>query len=224
MCGRFVLMTPGKSLASHFRLTEEPALVPRYNIAPTQTVPIIKHSPHTLRRALNLCRWGLVPFWAKDSSIGVKLINARSESVAEKPAFKAAFRNRRCLVPADGFYEWKRLGRVRQPYFFRMSDRRLFAFAGLWDRWEGPDNQTMDSFTVLTVDANELVAPVHDRMPLILAEQDYDLWLDTAIKKPELLEPLLREYPANLMIGYPVSGRVNKSDCEGHDLIEPLVD
>ncbi len=222
MCGRFVLMTPGKSLASHFRLTEEPELEPRYNVAPTQLVPIIRKSPQPSPRELAICRWGLVPFWAKDASIGPRLINARSESVAEKPAFKAAFKARRCLVPADGFYEWKRLGRVRQPYFFTRADRQVFAFAGLWDRWKGPDNVVIESFTVLTVDANELVLPVHDRMPVILAEQDYDLWLDPMMKEPKLLKPLLRGYPAPEMIGYPVSGRVNKSDSDGPDLIQPV--
>jgi len=222
MCGRFVLMTPGKSLASHFRLTEEPELEPRYNIAPTQLVPIVKRSPASSVRELTMCKWGLVPFWAKDSSIGPKLINARSESVSEKPAFRAAFKNRRCLVPADGFYEWKRLERGRQPYFFGMADKAVFAFAGLWEQWKGPDNLFIESFTVLTVNANELVLPVHDRMPVILAEQDYDLWLDPAIKNPELIKPLLRAYPAPMMAGYPVSGRVNKSDSDGQDLIEPV--
>jgi putative SOS response-associated peptidase YedK len=221
MCGRFVLMSPGKSLASHFRLAEEPELEPRYNIAPTQSVPVIKNKPGALSRELKLFRWGLVPFWAKDASIGARIINARSESVAEKPAFRTPFKNRRCLVPADGFYEWKRSGRLKQPYFFHMADGRVFAFAGLWDHWVGPDDRTIESVTLLTAEANELVAPVHERMPVILAEQDYDLWLDTTVKKPELLKPLLRAYPAGDMHRYPVSSRVNKPDGSGADLIEP---
>jgi putative SOS response-associated peptidase YedK len=221
MCGRFVLMTQGKSLASHFRLAEEPELEPRYNIAPTQLVPVIRNNPDSSSRELKLFRWGLVPFWAKDASIGARLINARSESAPEKPAFRTPFKNRRCLVPADGFYEWQRTGRLKQPYFFHMADRRVFAFAGLWDRWMGPDDRTIESVTLLTAEANELVERAHDRMPVILAEQDYDLWLDTTVKKPELLKPLLRAYPAGEMHGYPVSSRVNKPDSTGPDLIEP---
>jgi putative SOS response-associated peptidase YedK len=217
-------MSPGRSLASHFRLAEEPDLEPRYNITPTQTIPIVKTTPDASARELRLFRWGLVPFWAKDASIGARMINARSESVAEKPAFRAPFKNRRCLVPADGFYEWKRTGRVKQPYFFSMSDARVYAFAGLWDRWQGPDEQTVESVTILTVAANELVGQIHDRMPVILDESDYDVWLDRTVKKPELLKPLLRAYPAEGMKGYPVETKVNKADSSGPDLIEPLKD
>jgi putative SOS response-associated peptidase YedK len=221
MCGRFVLMTLAKALAEHFQLREEPVPAPRYNIAPTQMIAVVYCPNVRSARELKMFRWGLVPFWAKDPSIGVKLINARGETVAEKPAFRSSFKNRRCLIPADGFYEWKRVERRKQPYLFCMADRRPFAFAGLWDRWEGPDGSVIESVTVITVGANELLLPIHDRMPAILSEQDYDLWLDTSVKKPEVLQPLLKPYPAGEMTGFPVSAKVNRSDYDGPDLVAP---
>jgi putative SOS response-associated peptidase YedK len=221
MCGRFVLMTLGSNLAERFKLEEVPDLGPRYNIAPTQMVAIIRLNPETLQRRLGLVKWGLIPFWAKDSSIGNRLINARSESAAEKPAFRSAFKSRRCLVPADGYYEWKKgKGGQKQPYLARNADGSPFAFAGLWERWQVPDDEVIESCTILTTDANDLTRPIHDRMPVILKPEDYDLWLDPQVKAPNLLKPLLRPYPSEEMIAEPVSPKVNKATYDAPDCIE----
>jgi putative SOS response-associated peptidase YedK len=221
MCGRFVLMTPGKDLAERFGLEEAPDLDPRYNIAPTQMVAVIRLDQDTAQRRLVLVKWGLIPFWAKDTSIGQKMINARAESVAEKPAFRSAFKSRRCLVPADGFYEWKRgKGHQKRPYLARGSDGIPFAFAGLWERWTGAGDETIESCTILTTDANEIMEPIHDRMPVILHPKDYELWLDTHVKKPNLLKPLLRPYPSEEMVVQPVNPKVNKASYDAPDCVE----
>jgi putative SOS response-associated peptidase YedK len=215
-------MTVGRDIAAQFQLSEEPDLEPRYNIAPTQMVAVVRLDAKTARRQLRLMKWGLIPFWAKDPSIGSRLINARAEDAAEKPAFKAAFRYRRCLVPADGFYEWKKVERKRQPYFIGSADKKPFAFAGLWERWKGPQGDTIESCTILTTDSNDLVQPIHDRMPLILKVEDHDLWLDPAVQKPEDLQHLLKPYPSEQMTGHPVSPNVNKAAYESADCIEPV--
>lgn len=222
MCGRFTLITPAEALAEQFQLFEIPSLAPRYNIAPTQPVAAVRRVPGDGQRELVLLRWGLVPFWAKDPGIGARMINARSETVAEKPAFRAAFRRRRCLVPADGFYEWRRLERGKQPFYVRLRDERPFAFAGLWEHWEGPDEAAIDSCTLLTTEPNDLIRPVHSRMPVILAPKDYDLWLDPGVQKAELLRPLLRPYPSEGMLAYPISTWVNKPKNDSPRCIEPL--
>jgi putative SOS response-associated peptidase YedK len=220
MCGRFVLMTPARSLARHFELAEEPELEPRYNIAPTQLVAVIRWEPDSAQRELILQRWGLIPSWAKDPSIAAKLINARAETVAQKPAFKAAFRRRRCLVPADGFYEWRNLSRDKQPYYFGMASREPLAFAGLWERWKNPEGELIESCTIITTVANELLAPIHDRMPAIVKREDYATWLDPGVEDQNRLTSLLGPYPAKEMTGFPVSQGVNRSNVEGPDLVE----
>ncbi len=221
MCGRFVLMTVGKDLAKQFGLEEEPDLRPRYNIAPTQIVVIIRLDRETLQKRLAQVRWGLIPFWAKETSIGNRLINARGESAAEKPAFRSAFKTRRCLVPADGFYEWKKTkGNQKQPYLVSNSDGSPFAFAGLWESWTGPEGEIIESCTILTTDANDLTRPIHDRMPVILKSEDYDLWLDPEVKDPYLLKPLLRPYPSNDMKMDPVNPKVNKASYDAPDCVE----
>ncbi|MGO9117515.1 MAG: SOS response-associated peptidase [Desulfomonilaceae bacterium] len=223
MCGRFVLMTPGASVAERFKLEEVPDLEPRYNIAPTQKVAIIRLNPETHQRRLGLAKWGLIPFWAKDSSIGNRLINARAESAAEKPAFRSAFKSRRCLVPADGYYEWKKgKGGQKQPYLARNADGSPFAFAGLWEKWQAPEDEVIESCTILTTDANDLTQSIHDRMPVILHPKDYDLWLDPQKKDPNLLKTLLRPYPSEEMIVKPVSPKVNKSTCDALDCVEAI--
>jgi putative SOS response-associated peptidase YedK len=222
MCGRFVLMTPGRSLASRFRLTEEPTLEPRYNIAPTQVVAIVAESRQKSRRELRMVKWGLIPFWAQDARAGARLINARSESAAEKPAFRTAFKRRRCLIPADGFYHWKKTEGSKGPYFVGLANQEVFAFAGLWDWWKGPEGEIVESCTILTTDANELLRPMHERMPVILSLEDYDLWLDPEVSNPELLKPLLKPYPSDKMIVYRVGEKVNKATYEAPDCIEPL--
>lgn len=164
-----------------------------------------------------------MPRWAKEPGTGTRLINARSETVSEKPAFREAFRLRRCLIPASGFYEWAApAGGRKQPFYFGMKDERLFAFAGLWERW-GEGRDTVESCTILTTEANEVLAPVHDRMPVILRESDYGLWLDAGVTKADQLTPLLRPYPASEMTAHPVSTRVNDPRHDGEDLLAPPV-
>lgn len=222
MCGRFVLMTPGGSLAEQFGLSEEAVLEPRYNIAPTQLVAVVRISPDDPTRKLVLLKWGLIPFWAKDPAIGPRLINARAESVAGKPAFRAAFKYRRCLIPADGFYEWKKAGTRKQPYFIGMADGKPFALAGLWEHWESTEGEVIESCTILTTGSNELVEQLHDRMPLILEPKDYDLWLDPRVKDPKQLKPLLVAHPSDAMRKFPVSQRVNKATYDAADCVEPV--
>ena len=181
MCGRFLLHAPVEVLQRAFGFAERPNLQPRYNIAPTQTVAIVRRKDDGGGRELALVRWGLIPSWAKDASIGGRLINARAETVAEKPAFRGAFRRRRALVPADGFYEWrKREGdRPKQPLLIRRRDGQPFALAGLWEHWRGPEGE-VQTCTIVTTAANVVLAPIHDRMPVILDPASYDRWLDPA--------------------------------------------
>ncbi len=222
MCGRFALFTSPEALARLFGVAEAPALEPRYNIAPTQNIAAVRIAPEGKAREWALLRWGLVPFWAADPRIGSRLINARSETAAEKPAFRHAFRLRRCLVPADGFYEWQRLARERRPYFIRLRERETFAIAGLWEEWRGPEGVAIASCTLLTTEANALMRPLHDRMPAILPPQDYDLWLDPDVQRPEALLPLLKPYPAEAMIAYPVRPLVNNPANDSPLCVKPL--
>jgi putative SOS response-associated peptidase YedK len=222
MCGRYTLKTPGKLVADLFGLAEEPSLFPRYNIAPTQPVPVIRvlrANPDTKQRELVPLRWGLVPSWADDPAIGNRLINARSETVSSKPSFRGAFRHRRCLVPADGFYEWKKEGSKKQPVYIRKKDGQPFAFAGLWEEWER-EGEVIESCTIITTAANDLMAEFHDRMPVILEPKDYGLWLDPGVQDPKLLEPLLRPFPSGEMEVYPVSRLVNDPRHEDPKCIE----
>ena len=222
MCGRFVFMSSGKLLAERFELEEEPDLEARYNIAPSQPVPAIRVK--SSRRELSMLRWGLITFWAKDPKIGYKMINARSESVAEKPAFRSAFKQRRCLILADGFYEWDKSEKPKQPYLFQMKDQKPFAFAGLWEHWKGDDDEIIESCTILTTDANDLVTTLHDRMPVILTPADYASWIDPDPKKPEMLRELLVPYPADKMEAYPVTTKVNKPSYDEPGCIQPTTD
>ncbi len=222
MCGSYTLKTPGKLLADLFGLAEEPPLQPRYNIAPTQPVPIIRVlrvNPSTKQRELVPLRWGLVPSWADDPAIGNRMINARAETVASKPAFRGAFKYRRCLIPADGFYEWKKEGSRKQPLYIRRKDGQPFAFAGLWEDWER-EGEVIQSCAIITTEANDLMSEFHDRMPVILNPRDYDLWLDPDVQDPTLLEPLLRPYPSDEMEVYPVSRLVNDPRHEDPKCVE----
>jgi putative SOS response-associated peptidase YedK len=213
-------------VAAQFGLFEMPPFTPRFNVAPTQPVAVVRCAPDASgpepERDWALLRWGLVPHWAKDPSIGNRMINARAETAAGKPAYRAAFRRRRCLVVADGFYEWQRTGGPKQPYFIRMRDDRPFAFAGLWESWEGPENAVLESCTLLTTEPNELVEPIHNRMPVILAPHDYGKWLDTTVQDPEPLRPLLRPYAADEMIALPVGTHVNRPTHDAPKCIEPV--
>lgn len=222
MCGRFTLSQPTDAIASAFDLTPIPQLEPRYNIAPTQLIPAVLSVPEQSKKQLQMLRWGLIPSWAKDPAIGAKLINARSETVSEKPSFKAAFKRRRCLIIADGFYEWQRQEGKKQPYYFRLQSGQLFAFAGLWEHWKSPEEQTTNSCTILTTEANDLLRPIHDRMPVIIEEKDYDLWLNPEVQKSELLQPLLHPYQANLMTSYAVSTKVNNPKNNNPECVNSL--
>jgi putative SOS response-associated peptidase YedK len=220
MCGRYTLTQSAEAIAAAFGLDAVPEMEPRYNIAPTQSVPVILYSPEK-QRQLKLMRWGLIPSWAQDSSIGARLINARSETVSEKPSFRAAFRQRRCLVVADGFYEWQRQEHKKQPYYFQLQDKQPFGFAGLWEHWQSSDGEDINTCTILTTEANELMRSIHNRMPVILNPQDYTLWLNSAAQ-PTQLQDLLRPYSSQAMNSYPVSTLVNKPTNNSPECINSL--
>jgi len=226
MCGRYALYGPvsRKNREVIEFLDRELEFGGTYNAAPTQMLPIYRVDA-TRGRELRLLRWGLIPFWAKDAAIGAKMINARGETVAEKAAFRAAFSRRRCLVPMSGFYEWKRAAPRKLPHYVQLLNTRLFAAAGLHEFWPGKDGAApVESFTIITTDANELMRQLHDRMPVILHEADYDAWLDPQNKDVAALKGLLRPYPAEEMRAYPVSLSVNSATNEGPELIEPVPD
>lgn len=220
MCGRYTLTASAAQVAEQFGLDVAPQLAPRYNIAPTQAVPAIRAGSQG--RELAMLRWGLVPFWAKDPAIGAKMINARAETAAEKPAFRAALRQRRCIIPADGFYEWRQAPGGKQPLYFRVGAGAPFGLAGLWESWRSPGGEQIQSCTILTTRANDLVAPAHDRMPVILDPADYALWLDPEMRDPGPLDHLLAPFPAEAMDVYPVSKAVNRVANDSPDLIAPL--
>jgi putative SOS response-associated peptidase YedK len=223
MCGRFTLTVDADSIQTHFPWLDfvPQQIVPRYNIAPTQPIAVV---PNDGRKAVDHFIWGLIPFWAKDPSIGSKMINARAETLAEKNSFKNAYKRRRCLVLADGFFEWAQVPgqKIKQPYYFRMEDGAPFAFAGLWEEWNSPEGSQLKSATIITTDPNPLVRQVHVRMPVILQPQDYPLWLATEEKTPEALQHLLTAYPAEEMIAYPVSTSVNSPNNDFLENIQPL--
>ena len=221
MCGRFTRKENFQNLAALLGLSIPPPLAPRYNIAPSQLVACIRTNPETTEREFVELKWGLVPSWAKDPSIGNKLINARSETVSEKPSFRKAFKQQRCLVLADGFYEWKREGKTKQPYYIRMKDHRLFAFAGLWERWEKQE-PTMETCSLITTGPNALMEPIHHRMPVILATTQYDEWLNTSLRETERLNPLLRPFPPEEMEAYPVSMLVNNPRNDVAECVRPM--
>lgn len=198
MCGRFTRKEKFDLLAKQLGLNVYPPGEPRYNIAPSQLVTCVRTNPESQERECVELKWGLVPFWAKDPSIGNKLINARGETVAEKPAFRKAFKQQRCLVLADGFYEWKREGKSKQPYYIKFKDYRLFAFAGLWERWEKQD-PPLETFALITTGPNTLMEPIHNRMPVILSEQAYASWLTPRLNNTVYLRGLLEPYKADEM-------------------------
>ncbi len=210
MCGRYKL-SRRKQLVEEYFDTDSGVedWVPRYNIAPTQPVAVIRQNPKEPVRELSLMRWGLIPSWAKDSSAAASMINARSETASTKPAFRDALKSRRCLIPADGFYEWSRTGKAKQPYCFEVGDGELFAFAGIWDRWKDASGKTVETCSILTTAPNSVKSAVHDRMPVILDPDCYDLWLDSGMKDVSAASDLLKPHDARLMRCYPVSTRIN---------------
>ncbi len=221
MCGRFTLRTPAKEIAVLFDLNEIPDLTPRYNIAPTQSVAAIRRDTKSQVDNFVLLRWGLIPFWADSPKVGYRMINARAETVSEKPAFRNAFEKRRCVVLADGFFEWKKIGTKKQPFYFYLQDEQPFAFAGLWERWRRVD-ETIESCTIIVTEANELVEPIHDRMPVILPKASHEMWLDINFQDKAQLESLLTPFPADEMASHPVSTVVNSPRNDESGCVSPL--
>jgi putative SOS response-associated peptidase YedK len=221
VCGRFVLASPKEVIAETFALDEVPELAPRYNIAPTELVAAIRVASG--RRVLERRRWGLVPAFAREAG-GPPLFNARAETLARKPAFRDAFRRRRCLVPADGFYEWSEVSGRRQPFHLRRADGAPFAMAGLYERWRPAEGEALDSCTVITTQANALLAPLHDRMPVIVPAGSWEAWLDPDRRDVEALAPLLVPAPVDGWLAYPVDPRVNRARHDEPGNVEPLFD
>lgn len=222
MCGRFNQSSPTESLARLFDAKPSGPTTPRHNVSPSHEVAVVRVLPPDRERKLDLLRWGLIPPWSKDSSLsGGRMINARSESVTEKPSFRTPLKRQRCLVPADGFYEWKKADKRNQPYFIRLKTESPFAFAGLWEKWTGPDGKGVGTFTILTTYANEFLKDIHERMPVILHPEDYDAWLDPKIQDPTAVLPLLKPYPVEEMEAYPVGPYVNSPKNDGPDCIRP---
>jgi len=229
MCGRFASLSSIEVIRELLKAQGHPTLFDceevqrkRYNIAPTQPILAVRVDSEDGGRYLLPLRWGLIPFWAEDPSVGNKLINARAETASTKPAFRRAFKQRRCLIPADGFYEWKKeKGGGKQPYFIRMRDKGPFSFAGLWERWKH-NEETVESCTILTTNPNELIVPLHNRMPVILGEEHYEAWLDPTFEDHEDLISRLGPYPANEMEVFPVSKRVNNPQNDDESCIRPL--
>jgi putative SOS response-associated peptidase YedK len=213
MCGRFTLSANKQRLQKTFPMFDLMEIPPRYNIAPTQQVLAVRQEDAERPKGTTM-RWGLIPSWAKEKKIAASLINARSDSVADKPSFRNAFKRRRCLILADGFYEWRKGSTPKQPFHIRRKDGEPFAFAGLWERWTG-EEPAIESCTIITTDANDAVRTLHDRMPVILEPRDYGRWLDPTNSDPGVLQEMLRQYPAEQMATVPVSLYVNNARNEG---------
>ncbi len=223
MCGRYRLSRRKRVIEEYFDCDSwDDEWSPRYNIAPTQPVPVIRQNPKEPVRELSLMKWGLIPSWAKDPSSAARMINARAETAAAKPAFRDALRLRRCLVPADGFYEWVRTGKAKQPYCFEVNEGELFAFAGIWDRWRDARGNAVETCSILTTVPNAVAATVHDRMPVILDPDGYDLWLDPGMRDVAAASELLRPCDARLMRCYPVSARINLVANDDEECSKPV--
>lgn len=221
VCGRFAFVTDGNQVLQQFELTAlPPGISPRYNAAPGQQILAVRQSD-TGERDAAFFRWGLIPSWAKDHSIGYKMINARSETVSERPSFRNAFRQRRCIVPATGFFEWRQRGGRKLPVYFYRNDGRLLGLAGLWETWRSPDGNVIQSVTIITTEPNELVSPVHNRMPVILRDDRVDLWLDHSAFDPTALQACLQPFPSEAMASHPVSPRMNSARYDAPDCIDP---
>ncbi|MEP7031306.1 MAG: SOS response-associated peptidase [Pseudolabrys sp.] len=222
MCGRYTIIASPEALRALFGYEEQPNFPPRYNVAPTQPIPIVRLIDG--KRHFALVRWGLLPSWVKDPKAFSLLINARGESAAEKPAFRAAMKRRRCLIPADGFYEWKPAGARKQPYFIHQKSGQPFAFAGLWETWTGPNGEELETAAIVTTSANRTLQPVHDRMPVILPPDQFDFWLDNANVEPAAASALIRPAPEDLLEAYPISTDVNRVANDNPKLVEQVVE
>jgi putative SOS response-associated peptidase YedK len=224
MCGRYTLHHTSKEIAERFGVEPvEKLLAPRYNVAPSQIVPVIRRAqPGEDLRKMAGCKWGLIPYWAKDPKIGNNLINAKAETISEKPSFKQAFAKRRCLIPADGFFEWQKRGKApSQPIYVRRRDRGLFAFAGLWEGWKTPEGETVETCTIITVEPNELISTIHHRMAAILKPDDEAMWIDPKSGVDDMLR-LLRPYESNELEAILVSRAVNSPMRDVPALIAPV--
>jgi len=221
MCGRIVLKAPSRQVAEEFELPNEPVLEERFNIAPTEPVAAVRIGVDG-SRSCDTLQWGLIPPWSTDPRVGAKMFNARSETVTDKPSFREAFAQRRCLVPVSGFYEWKKQDTARLPYYFSHADQRVLALAGLWERWEFPGGKVLESCSVLTTAANQFMRRFHHRMPVILSPADYGRWLETGADEAEGLQDLLVPAAEDVLRSWPVADLVNKSSNDGPQLIEPV--
>ena len=224
MCGRFTNKAKPEQINSEFKVgTKNPNLYePRFNIAPSQLIDVV-FEPET-ERILSQFKWGLVPSWVKDAEIGNRMINARAETIREKPSFREAFKSRRCIIPASGFYEWQKKGTsAKQPYYFYLKEKDIFGFAGLWEKWlDKESGELLETCTIITTEANDVLKPVHERMPVILRAESYDEWLDTKVKNTDKLQKLLVPYSAKEMDSHTVSRSVNIPDSDSSDLIKPI--
>lgn len=224
MCGRLVIDLSPEMITEIYGIIRkiERELNPRYNVTPSQTIPIVREDAEG-NRELVFVRWGLIPFWAKDVAIGNSLINARSETAAEKPSFRSAFKRRRCIIPTGGFYEWQRQdGKRKQPWYFRMADGSPVSIAGLWEHWKGSDGQIIESCSILTTSANELMAPIHERMPVILNHGDNETWLNPKLTDVAVLQGFCRPCSSEILSAYPVSPMVNSPKIDSAECIAPI--
>lgn len=221
MCGRFTVRMDPRESAREFGVARtDSGYTPSFNVAPAQKIPVVLIQDG--QRVMDTFQWGLIPSWAKDPAIGNKLINARAETLAEKPSFRRAFLHRRCLILADGFYEWKLEGKRKQPVHITLRDRSGFAFAGLWERWQSPEGVAVKSCTIITTEANAFMRAIHHRMPVILPKESEDAWLDPTITDRGILLGLLRPYPSDLMKAVPVSTHVNRPGNDGPECVLPF--
>jgi putative SOS response-associated peptidase YedK len=220
MCGRYTLTSAPEALRALLRYEEQPNFPPRYNVAPTQPIAIVRLVDG--KHHFALVRWGLLPSWVKDPKTFTLLINARGESAAEKPAFRAAMKRRRCLIPADGFYEWQAAGDRKRPFYVRAKSGVPLAFAGLWETWTGPNGEELETATIVTTQANRTLAAVHDRMPVIVAPDAFDLWLDTTNVDATTAAALIQPAPEGLLQAYEISTAVNRTANDNPKLLEPV--
>lgn len=225
MCGRFTQKAPWENVGNEFGINDAPSkqlFEPRYNIAPTQMIAAIRELENS-REATSL-KWGLVPSWAKEAEIGNRMINARAETITEKPSFREAFKSRRCIIPASGFYEWQKVEKgAKQPYYFYLKEKEVFGFAGLWEEWlDKTTGEMLETCTIITTEANQVLRPVHDRMPVILESNHYDVWLDAKVKDTDKLQKLLVPYSSNEMASHPISRSVNTVTSNTPELITPM--
>lgn len=221
MCGRFAVDVAPEVVSEIFALSEVPISRPRYNVAPTQEVAVVREGADGGNR-LDLLHWGLIPAWAKERTIAYKMINARSETLLEKPSFRQAYKYRRCVVPVSGFYEWRHEGKAKLPHYIRIRDGLPMLFAGLWESWKAPEGELVETFTILTTAANKLLETIHERMPVILHPAECGRWLDRSVTNPSVLASLFQPYPADLLEMWQVSPMVNTPKHDGPDLVVPI--